>query len=108
MTGGDLSNDCGVLSAGTAMTFNLAGEREIVTSEMDATNVHFIQFSYMTGSSFGTGCTPLQSSSQVPVVDYSTDGGVSWTTLQYLMYVQYPNMIFYTAMSFHVHRSAHT
>ena len=88
--GGDLSIDCGVLSDGTAMTFNLAGEREIVTSDMDATNVNFIQFLFMTSSSsFGTVCTAMQSSSQMPVVDYSTDGGVSWTTLQNLTYVEY-------------------
>jgi reelin len=91
VTGGSISDDCGVLSAGTALTFNLAGEREIVTSEMDATNVHYIQFVYMTGSlsGAGTGCTAVRSSSQVPIVDYSIDGGVTWTTLEVLRYYDY-------------------
>lgn len=80
--GGGLGTACGVLSASTAMTFNLAGEREFVTVDMDASKVSFIQFSYNTGSSSSSSvCTSMSSNNQVPIGDYSTDGGASWTTL---------------------------
>ena len=65
------------------MTFNLAGERELVTPDMNATNVRFVQFSYTTGSlSSSAVCAAMQSNSQVAIGDYSTNGGVSWTALK--------------------------
>jgi reelin len=86
-TGGQLSIDCGVLSASTAMTFNLAGERELVTPDMNATTVRLIQFSYTTGSSSSsTTCTAMRSNNQVVIADYSINGGVSWTALKDLRY----------------------
>ena len=65
------------------MTFNLAGEREIVTADMNASNVRLIQFTYITGSSSSSSvCAAMRYNSQVPIVDYSTDGGITWTVLQ--------------------------
>ena len=85
VVGGDIGSGCGLLSASTAMTFNMRGERQLVTVDMNARSVTIIQFTYDTASSTSLStCAALRNNVDVPVVDYSTNGGVTWTTLKAL------------------------
>ena len=80
--GGIISQSCGVLSSGKTLVFNQIGERELVTVDMNAVDVRFIRFAYVQGTGLSVGCRSLRSNSQIMAIQYSINGGVSWTDLK--------------------------
>lgn len=68
------------------MVFNKAGYRELVTEDMNATDVTLILFLYKLGTGTRNPCAGGSSSAQSVLLDFSTDGGVNWTKLKLLRY----------------------
>ena len=75
------TGNCGSVT-GNAMYFKNVGVRQAVTADVDATaNCGFLQFSLFVGnSSSGVNCDNADAGEDI-VLEYSTNGGGTWTTL---------------------------
>ncbi|KAF2351370.1 Sialidase [Trinorchestia longiramus] len=80
VSGGHVTTDCSVIR-GAALVFREDGERSLVTHNLDTSDGSVVQF-YLR-----LGCDPLSSTSfsatevQPILLQFSTDGGVSWTLI---------------------------
>ncbi|XP_038061332.1 reelin-like [Patiria miniata] len=83
--GVDIGNMCGILLSGTAAVFRQAGPRMLVTQDLDCTMMQYMQFTFQYSCpSQGTGVDPDRS--RAVLVQYSSNGGTTWETLQELHY----------------------
>ncbi|XOV68832.1 MAG: gliding motility-associated C-terminal domain-containing protein [Fluviicola sp.] len=82
---------CGSVT-GNAMYFKNIGVRQAVTADVDATaNCGFLQFSlFMGNTSSGAACENADAGEDI-VLQYSTNGGATWTTLNTYYQSQWDN-----------------
>lgn len=82
---------CGSVT-GNAMYFKNIGTRQAVTVDVDATaNCGFLQFSlFMGNTSSGAACENADAGEDI-VLQYSTNGGANWTTLNTYYQSQWDN-----------------
>jgi hypothetical protein len=84
ISGGNVSTACGELSFGTnsSMVFNMAGERQLVTVDMNTTDVDVITFVFLATSKRSRPCSSF--GSVYVYLSFSNDGGILWSTLSLL------------------------
>ncbi|XP_064633067.1 reelin-like [Lineus longissimus] len=83
--GGRLGMGCGILDFGPSLYFSGEGSRQAVTKPLDATQTKVLQFTARIGSrSEKPGCSKPRDRNEAIVVDYSTDHGILWETLDLL------------------------
>ncbi|KAJ8301142.1 hypothetical protein KUTeg_020129 [Tegillarca granosa] len=81
--GAVLNYDCGVLSSGKALVFNQDGPRQIITAEFNTTESRYLQYYIRVGSnSVVSRCPPPDTESEMVILDYSCNGGVTWKLLK--------------------------
>ncbi|XP_076045051.1 reelin-like isoform X2 [Oratosquilla oratoria] len=78
-SGAEVSKYCGVLT-GDALVFNREGERMLVTRDLNLEFGGYVQF-YLRMS---CGKSPLETHPPIVLLQYSTDGGISWVLLEEL------------------------
>ncbi|XP_039625794.1 reelin isoform X1 [Polypterus senegalus] len=84
VNGGKLSAICGAVASGTALHFSGGCTRQLVTVDLNLTNADFIQFYFMYGC-----LIPPSNRNQGVLLEYSTNGGISWNMLTEIFYDQY-------------------
>nr|XP_028602405.1 reelin isoform X1 [Podarcis muralis] len=84
VNGGKLSTVCGAVASGMALHFSGACSRLLVTVDLNLTNAEFIQFYFM----YGCLITP-NSRNQGVLLEYSVNGGITWTLLMDIFYDQF-------------------
>lgn len=89
-TGVTVSSMCGMHSAPYALHFDGSSTREIRSNIVDTRNVDSIYF-YLQAANGSTSCD-LPESSDYLRVEYSTNGGTSWTIMYYCYYYNFYNM----------------
>lgn len=88
--GAELSYNCGVVSTGKSLVFNKDGRRELVTTDMNTTNVKFVQFHIRVGSDSSISeCRPPDRTSESIFLEYSCNGGIIWHLLKTFSSVMY-------------------
>ncbi|KAL4226959.1 hypothetical protein ACF0H5_014936 [Mactra antiquata] len=88
--GAVLGYECDVLSTGKAIVFNKDGKRQLVTGELNTTNNSYLQFSIRVGSNSPVSqCRPPTVTSELVILDYSCNGGVSWNLLKIFSITDY-------------------
>lgn len=85
------AGQCGSVT-GNAMYFKNIGSREAETVDVDATaNCGFLQFSLFVGNtSSGAACENADAGEDI-ILEYSTNGGASWTTMNTYYQSQWDN-----------------
>ncbi|ESO91434.1 hypothetical protein LOTGIDRAFT_228850 [Lottia gigantea] len=87
---GSVGIGCDTLVEKTALVFNGTGLRQAVTVDLDLRNARFIQYTAMIGGEGQeSGCFIPNSRDQSIILQFSTDGGISWKTLYTLDYLSY-------------------
>ncbi|XP_057204020.1 reelin isoform X1 [Triplophysa rosa] len=90
LEGGYPCTDCGVLVEGTALYFNGADARQAVTKDLDLRGAKFVEYWARIGSEENiTLCHRPTCRKEGVLLDYSIDGGVSWTLLHEMDYLKY-------------------
>ncbi|KAI1888402.1 hypothetical protein AGOR_G00184780 [Albula goreensis] len=90
LEGGRPCTDCGVLVEGTALYFGGAEARQAVTVDLDLRGAKFVEYWARIGSKDNmTMCHRPTCRKEGVLLDYSTDGGVSWTLLHEMDYLKY-------------------
>ncbi|XDV29817.1 hypothetical protein PO909_032854, partial [Leuciscus waleckii] len=90
LEGGSPCTDCGVLVEGTALYFSGAGARQAVTRDLDLRGAKFVEYWAKIGSEENvTLCHRPTCRKEGVLLDYSIDGGVSWTLLHEMDYQKY-------------------
>ncbi|KAL5015495.1 hypothetical protein ScPMuIL_009765 [Solemya velum] len=88
--GAAVQDACSELVEDTAMVFSGPGIRQAITNDLDLRNAKFIQYHATIG---GTGttpeCSPPASWEQDVVLQYTTDGGITWHSLHTLDHTAY-------------------
>ncbi|XP_054717283.1 reelin-like [Uloborus diversus] len=81
--GAELGYQCGSLGSGKAVVFHLRGPRQLVTKEVNTTNVRFLQFTLRIGSSSKKSpCLSPNHPSELVYVHFSCNGGLTWNLLE--------------------------
>jgi len=71
----------------------MGGPRQLVTVEMDLRNARFVQYKVIIGNeNQSSTCRPAKSRVDGLIMQYSVDGGISWTMLYELDYQSYKNV----------------
>ncbi|KAM4036706.1 reelin isoform 2-T2 [Anomaloglossus baeobatrachus] len=89
MEGGKTCTDCGILAEDTALYFWSASIRQTVTQDLDLRGAKFVQYWARIGSENITSCHKPTCRKEGVLLDYSTDGGISWTLLHEMDYQKY-------------------
>ncbi|KAG7267027.1 hypothetical protein CRUP_004162 [Coryphaenoides rupestris] len=90
LEGGRPCTDCGVLVEGTALYFGGADARQAVTTDLDLRGAKFVEYWARIGSDDNmTMCHRPTCRREGVLLDYSTDGGVSWSLLHEMDYLKY-------------------
>uniref|UniRef100_A0A8C9VAA0 Reelin n=1 Tax=Scleropages formosus TaxID=113540 RepID=A0A8C9VAA0_SCLFO len=90
LEGGRPCTDCGVLVEGTALYFGGANARQAVTADLDLRGAKFVEYWARIGSQDNiTTCQRPTCRKEGVLLDFSTDGGVSWTLLHEMDYLKY-------------------
>ncbi|KAL8220926.1 UNVERIFIED_CONTAM: hypothetical protein K2H54_056520, partial [Gekko kuhli] len=84
VNGGKLSTVCGAVASGMALHFSGGCSRLLVTVDLNLTNAEFIQFYFM----YGCLISP-NSRNQGVLLEYSVNGGITWTILMEIFYDQF-------------------
>uniref|UniRef100_A0A8B9J9J5 Reelin n=1 Tax=Astyanax mexicanus TaxID=7994 RepID=A0A8B9J9J5_ASTMX len=84
LTGGKLSSVCGAVASGAALHFSGSCTRQLVTVDLNLTSAEFIQFYFMYGC-----MVPPTNRNQGVLLEYSLNGGISWSLLTEIFYDQY-------------------
>ncbi|XP_023681705.2 reelin isoform X1 [Paramormyrops kingsleyae] len=93
LEGGRPCTDCGVLVEGTALYFSGANARQAVTQDLDLRGAKFVEYWARIGSEDNmTMCHRPTCRKEGVLLDYSTDGGVSWTLLHEMDYLKYASV----------------
>ncbi|XP_041459310.1 reelin-like [Lytechinus variegatus] len=88
--GGSIGYGCGVLASGKALVFNQQGRRELITQEINTTNVRYLQFTVRIGSHGSSGsCSPAVNASESVLVLSSCDNGIHWNLIKVMEYNAY-------------------
>nr|3A7Q_A Chain A, Reelin [Mus musculus] len=94
MSGGKPSRKCGILSSGNNLFFNEDGLRMLVTRDLDLSHARFVQFFMRLGC--GKGVPDPRS--QPVLLQYSLNGGLSWSLLQEFLFSNSSNVGRYIAL----------
>ncbi|CAJ0961008.1 unnamed protein product [Ranitomeya imitator] len=89
MEGGKTCTDCGILAEDTALYFWSSAIRQTVTQDLDLRGAKFVQYWARIGSENITSCHKPTCRKEGVLLDYSTDGGISWTLLHEMDYQKY-------------------
>ncbi|KAG7169873.1 Reelin-like, partial [Homarus americanus] len=96
VTGGSLvtqDDGCGNIVSGRSLYFGAPGVRQWESDDLNAEDLESIQFTLVVGSGVGSGCVPADQEKTLSagsvVLEYSTDGGITWSLLQELLPSQY-------------------
>ncbi|XP_062860161.1 reelin [Trichomycterus rosablanca] len=88
--GGHPCNNCGALVEGMGLYFRGANARQAITADLDLRGAKFVQYWAKIGSEDNmTLCQRPNCRKEGVLLDYSTDGGVSWTLLHEMDYLKY-------------------
>uniref|UniRef100_A0A3B3T8V8 Reelin n=1 Tax=Paramormyrops kingsleyae TaxID=1676925 RepID=A0A3B3T8V8_9TELE len=88
--GGRPCTDCGVLVEGMALYFGGDNARQAITVDLDLRGAKFVEYWAKIGSQNNmTMCHRATCRSEGVLLDFSTDGGVSWTLLHEMDYLKY-------------------
>uniref|UniRef100_A0A3Q2U7U2 Reelin n=1 Tax=Fundulus heteroclitus TaxID=8078 RepID=A0A3Q2U7U2_FUNHE len=88
LEGGKPCTDCGVLVEGTALYFGGADARQAVTADLDLRGAK-LYWARIGSEDNMTMCHRPTCRKEGVLLDYSTDGGVSWTLLHEMDYLKY-------------------
>nr|XP_060484465.1 reelin [Panthera onca] len=94
MSGGKPSRKCGILSSGNNLFFNEDGLRMLTTRDLDLSHARFVQFFMRLGC--GKGVPDPRS--QPVLLQYSLNGGLSWSLLQEFLFSNSSNVGRYIAL----------
>ncbi|XP_026533029.1 reelin [Notechis scutatus] len=90
LEGGLACLECGVLAEDTALYFGGPTVRQAVTQDLDLRGAKFLQYWGRIGSENNmTTCHRPTCRKEGVLLDYSTDGGISWTLLHEMDYQKY-------------------
>ncbi|KAJ8391092.1 hypothetical protein AAFF_G00097130 [Aldrovandia affinis] len=90
LEGGRPCTDCGVLVEGTALYFSGSDARQAITVDLDLRGAKFVEYWARIGSKDNmTMCHRPTCRREGVLLDYSTDGGVSWILLHEMDYLKY-------------------
>lgn len=93
LEGGQPCAHCRVLVEGTALYFSGAGARQAVTTDLDLRGAKFVEYWARIGSEENmTVCHRPACRRESVLLDYSVDGGVSWTLLHEMDYLKYASV----------------
>ncbi|ETE68854.1 Reelin, partial [Ophiophagus hannah] len=84
VNGGKLSTVCGAVASGMVLHFSGGCSRLLVTVDLNLTKAEFIQFYFM----YGCLISP-NSRNQGVLLEYSVNGGITWTLLMEIFYDQF-------------------
>lgn len=101
-SGGEISNECGKLISGEALHFRHNGERMLVSTDLDFSTVSIIQFFIR----LGCGRHSPDTSSFPVYLQFSTNAGVNWNSIEQFDFNKYSNVPKYYAL--HVPPEART
>ncbi|XP_048861285.1 reelin-like [Brienomyrus brachyistius] len=88
--GGRPCTDCGVLVEGMALYFGGGNTRQAITVDLDLRGAKFVEYWARIGSQNNMSlCHRATCRSEGVLLDFSTDGGVSWTLLHEMDYLKY-------------------
>ncbi|XP_021361182.1 reelin-like [Mizuhopecten yessoensis] len=93
-SGGQISDECGLLLSGTSLHFNAPGERMLVSRDLDLSNVSTVQFFLR----LGCEATPLTDDTLPVYLQSSINGGVSWQSIEQFDFNQHSNRPAYYAL----------
>ncbi|XP_078679043.1 reelin-like [Branchiostoma floridae x Branchiostoma belcheri] len=85
---------CGVIMSGSSLYFSGDGVRQLVSLDMDSTEVNFIQFYIRLGGGDPKECNSPDRREEGVLLQYSNDGGISWELLRELYYADYSSVRF--------------
>ncbi|PIO39300.1 hypothetical protein AB205_0206060, partial [Aquarana catesbeiana] len=94
VSGGKPSRKCGILSSGNNLFFSDEGLRMLMTRDLDLSLARFVQF-FMR---LGCGKAVPDPRSQPVLLQYSRDGGLSWSLLQEFLFSNSSNVGRYIAL----------
>ncbi|XP_078717259.1 LOW QUALITY PROTEIN: reelin [Lampetra fluviatilis] len=81
---------CGVVAAGNSIYFFKGGVRRLVSADMDTRGADFVQFWLrLGGGPAGAACAGAERREEGVLLQFSTDGGATWTLLLELHYRDY-------------------
>ncbi|KAM9481369.1 reelin [Clarias gariepinus] len=90
LEGGHPCTDCRALVEGKALYFNGANTRQAVTVDLDLRGAKFVEYWTRIGSEDNiTICHYSSCRKESVLLDYSSDGGISWTILHEMDYLKY-------------------
>uniref|UniRef100_A0A8D2LW77 Reelin n=1 Tax=Varanus komodoensis TaxID=61221 RepID=A0A8D2LW77_VARKO len=90
LEGGTACMECGILAEDTALYFGGTTVRQAVTQDLDLRGAKFLQYWGRIGSENNmTTCHRPTCRKEGVLLDYSTDGGISWTLLHEMDYQKY-------------------
>lgn len=89
MEGGKTCIDCGILAEDTALYFGSGAVRQTITQDLDLRGAKFVQYWARIGSENITSCHRPTCRKEGVLLDYSIDGGISWTLLHEMDYQKY-------------------
>lgn len=58
------------------------GVRQVSTKDMNTTDTDYIQFYIRLGGTSGPGCNGVQMRNESVLLQYSSDGGITWHLLE--------------------------
>ncbi|XP_033103402.1 reelin-like [Anneissia japonica] len=93
-SGGEPTKKCGVLITGRSMHFTDSGRRILVTTDMDLTTATVVQFYIRLGCEVAPG---INRDNPV-LLQYSTNGGLSWILIEELRFNKKNNSVIYVAL----------
>ncbi|KAE8616335.1 hypothetical protein XENTR_v10008776 [Xenopus tropicalis] len=87
--GGKTCTDCGVLAEDMALYFGASAVRQTITQDLDLRGAKFVQYWARIGSENMTSCRKPVCRKEGVLLDYSIDGGITWTLLHEMDYQKY-------------------
>ncbi|PKU41761.1 reelin isoform x1 [Limosa lapponica baueri] len=94
VSGGKPSRKCGIMSGGNNLFFNEEGLRMLMTRDLDLSQARFVQFFMRLGC--GKGVPDPRS--QPVLLQYSLNGGLTWSLLQEFLFSNSSNVGRYIAL----------
>ncbi|XP_043944459.1 reelin isoform X3 [Protopterus annectens] len=94
ISGGKPSRKCGIMSSGNNLFFSEEGIRMLMTEDLDLSNARFVQFFLR----LGCGKAAPDPRSQPVLLQYSLNGGLTWSLLQEFLYSNSSNTGRYIAL----------
>ncbi|KAJ6666292.1 hypothetical protein lerEdw1_000564 [Lerista edwardsae] len=94
VSGGKPSRKCGIMSGGNNLFFNEEGLRMLMTQDLDLSQARFVQF-FMR---LGCGKAVPDPRSQPVLLQYSLNGGLTWSLLQEFLFSNSSNVGRYIAL----------